>query len=522
MGQRRRLLRSAVGARTVILREYQLQMVEAIRSAWASGVRRVLGVLPTGGGKTEVAIQLIMLNATPLNRVLVVVERKVLCQQWRARLHRHGVAHVGIVQGENTIGLSATVLVATVQSLRTRGVPEDVHLIVIDESHIWHESHNDLLLKLDGARVLGLTATPVCAGLGQCFDTMVIGATIKELIRLGHLVQPRYFAPNAGEIERALARVAIRAGDYVVNELSAAMRGKAIMGDVVGTWQRRAEGRQTIAFCVDKAHAHDLAAQFVAVGIETRVVLDDTDDVERFGIFQAFDRGDVKVLCSVGVLAIGFDSPVAACAILARPTCSLGLYVQQGGRVLRPFSGKVDALVLDHAGNTLQHGLLEDFISPTELSVEDRRSGKKKRRQRAELWVCQNCEAINDRSSSECAECGEPRVHHAEVVVIDGELRTVEQGRDESLHEPAQREIKTFYAMALWHAQKKGLKSGWAYHATRRRFRLEEQQARMLLPPPWDQPIPLGPDDAAARWFHADFLRSQIAYKKGKKHRSTA
>ena len=165
---------------------------------------------------------------------------------------------------------------------------------MIDESHIWHEGHDDVLLKLGDARVLGLTATPLREGLGLRFDKLVVGATIRKLIELGHLVPVRYFAPGPEAIEQALAAVAIRAGDFAIKELSAAMRGKAIMGDVVDELQRRAADRQSVAFCCDKAHARELAAEFVAAGIEACVVLDDTDDDERKAIFAAFDRCQMR------------------------------------------------------------------------------------------------------------------------------------------------------------------------------------------------------------------------------------
>ena len=358
------------------LRVYQQQMVNVIHERWAAGHRRVLGVLPTGGGKTEIAIDVIRNEATPRTRVLVLVERKVLAHQWAARLRAQGVGHVGILQGDNSIGLSSPIIVAMVQTIRTRGIPEDVSLIVIDESHIWHGTHDTVLEQSGDARVLGLTATPLRAGLGLRFDTMVVGATIGSLIAQGYLVRPRYFAPANETIEHALAGVAIQAGDYAVDQLSQAMRAKAIVGDCVGEWQRRGQDRQTIAFCVDKAHAADLAAEFVAAGIAAEVIVDDTKDDARKRVFNDFDKREVRVLVSVGVLSIGFDSPVAACAILARPTLSTSLHIQQGGRVLRPFGGKTDALILDHAMNTLRHGRLEDFEPPEDLSMIDKTTDK--------------------------------------------------------------------------------------------------------------------------------------------------
>jgi superfamily II DNA or RNA helicase len=495
------------------LRGYQAEMVESIRECWEIGLRSVLGVLPTGGGKTEVAIEIIRAEATPTNRVLVLTERKVLCHQWHARLRRHGLGHVGILQGENSIALSAPIVVAMAQSVRTRGIPEGVKLIVIDESHIWHQTHDTVLDRAGTARVLGLTATPLREGLGLRFDTVVVGATIQQLIDEGHLVRPRYFAPSSDDIEAALASVAIRAGDYAADQLSKAMRGKRIMGDIVGTWQRRGENRQTIAFCVDKAHAADLAAEFTAAGIAAEIVVDDTPDEDRKRIFDAFDRLEVRVLVSVGVLAIGFDSPVASCAILARPTMSTSLHIQQGGRVLRPFPGKVDALILDHAANTLTHGRLEDFVPPTDLSKVDKRTDKRTRRDAPQAWVCRNCEAVNVMADDICAECGTPRRRLSAVVVLDGELRAVEYDYDDELPGPTTQDIRSFYLMSRWYARGKGFRNaeGWAYYATARRFKLDSQLAKKVIAWHWRDLEPLPPDDGASRWFRADYLRSRVA-----------
>ena len=495
------------------LRAYQAEMVDAIRQRWAAGQRRVLGCLPTGGGKTEVAIQIILEEATPTNRVLILVERKVLCRQWANRLRRHGLGHVGILQGDNTIALSAPVIVATAQSIRSRGIPQDVRVIVIDESHIWHETHDRVLASAADARVLGLTATPLREGLGLRFDTVVVGATIKSLIDADFLVKPRYYAPTGDAIDQALAGVAMRAGDYAADQLSRAMRSKSIMGDVVGTWQRRGEDRQTIAFCVDKTHAAELCAEFLAAGVVAEIVVDDTEDLDRERIFGAFDRCEIRVLVSVGVLAIGFDSPVAACAILARPTMSTSLHIQQGGRVLRPCEGKTDALILDHAGNTLVHGKLEDFVPPTDLSKVDRRTDKRARRDAAEAWVCKGCNAINALHHDICVECGLPRRRHTELVVLEGELVAVEAVPGQALPGPMLLDLRTFYLMSLWYGRSRHFQKpeAWAYYATQRRFRLADPVARNLIAWGWRHHEPVVPDAEAARWFRADFQRNRIA-----------
>lgn len=53
----------------------------------------------------------------------------------------------------------------------------------------------------------------------------------------------------------------------------------------------------------------------------------------------------------------GFDYPELSCCIQARPTKSLALHLQMVGRIMRVANGKNGAIILDHAGNILEHGV---------------------------------------------------------------------------------------------------------------------------------------------------------------------
>ena len=499
-------------------RPYQLQMAAEIRSRWAEGQRRVLGVLPTGGGKTEVAMS--MIDEQTSGRALIVVERKTLATQWVARMRRHGVKRsIGLLQGDNTRGVDSSILVATAQTISRRGVPEGVTLVVIDESHIWHKSHDDVLGKLADANVLGLTATPLREGLGLRFDTVVVGARIRELQADGFLVAARYFAPRPDAIRQALESVTIRAGDFAANELSTVMRNKIIIGDVVSEWQQRGEDRQTIAFCVDKQHARDLCDEFVMAGVAAEVVLDDTTDDDRKRIFIDFENSATKVLVSVGVLGVGFDAPNAACAILARPTLSYSLYLQQGGRVLRPCADKEDALILDHAGNVHRFGLLEEFEPPTDLSMVDKKTDRRARHESSDAWICRSCEAVNSNSVTICEECGTSRRRHSAVVLLDGELVNVQYADNEELPGPTQARMFEVYQMLRHFGHSKSMKNpdGWAWFAAQKRFEIPPEKARTLIPWDWKLREPIPPDEETSRWLSADYARQRVIQRYGQR-----
>src|SRR5690606_7344165 len=145
-------------------------------------------------------------------------------------------------------------------------------------------------------------------------------------------------------------------------------------------------------------------------------------DHERDGAVARFRRGETLVLSNADLFGEGFDVPAIEAAILLRPTKSLSLYLQQAGRALRPAEGKAEAIILDHAGNSLTHGLPDD---EREWSLADR-----EKRRRAEVIdvpvrQCSECFFVY-RPAPVCPSCGHrPPVRAREVEVIDGSLEEV-------------------------------------------------------------------------------------------------
>ena len=153
--------------------------------------------------------------------------------------------------------------------------------------------------------------------------------------------------------------------------------------------------------------------------------------------------------------------PGAHVGIFLRPTQSLGLYLQQIGRILRPCEGKSHALLLDHVGNCYLHGLPDDSRQWT-LAGDD---GEAKRKPGAGVRICAHCFCALPSQAKACSECGyEFPAKPREIEQRDGELAEItpemlarraerrEQGRAQSLE--ALREIE----------RRKGFRRGWAEH----------------------------------------------------------
>ena len=169
------------------------------------------------------------------------------------------------------------------------------------------------------------------------------------------------------------------AGEFHQTQLGAVMDDAVLVGDVVTTWQEKGENRPTFLFAVNCDHARHLYERFVEAGIGAAYIDGDSPEGERQAIFERFRAGEVRVICSVGVLTTGVDEDVR-CIIDAQPTKSEIRHVQKIGRGLRTAPGKDHLLVLDHAGNHLRLGEVtaSSTASCTMERQRPRRNGRPK------------------------------------------------------------------------------------------------------------------------------------------------
>ncbi|MBP6582809.1 MAG: hypothetical protein KA204_04970, partial [Chromatiaceae bacterium] len=211
--------------------------------------------------------------------------------------------------------------------------------------------------------------------------------------------------------------------DYKEQELGAAMNRQELVGDIVKTWQERGENRPTLCFTVNIAHSKSVRDDFRRAGVEAAHIDAYTDASERRDLIAGFRAGTIKLLTSVNVLGIGFNVPDASCLILARPTLSEALHVQQCGRGLRTAPGKADCIILDHSGNCLKHGLPHHFVVP-DLDMGDAPDpAKAKRKERAPFVACGECGGVMAREEITCPHCGLDRPERmSKVAYRDGKL----------------------------------------------------------------------------------------------------
>jgi superfamily II DNA or RNA helicase len=327
---------------TITLRDYQTAAKRAVVEKWMTGDRRTLITLPTGAGKTVVFGSLVAQANGSNKRALVLAHTEELVDQAARTLRTllPGV-DVGVVRAHHDQH-DAQVIVATVQTLRSRRRLERIGrfgLIVVDEAHhAIAKTYRDIMEHFgafDANRklplVLGVTATADRGdgkGLSEVFESIAYEIGIFDLIQRGYLSDIR------------AKRVLLDAG--APEHIAAAIRDHA-------------PGRKSIVFLPTVEMAEQTAAAINAIGLRARSVSGQTPKAQRQQIIEDIRAGRLQCVTNCMVLTEGFDAPLLDCAVMARPTSSRALYQQSAGRVLRPFIGKTDALILDVVGVTTRH-----------------------------------------------------------------------------------------------------------------------------------------------------------------------
>lgn len=465
----------------IALRDYQQDALEALRREMRAGHQRIILQALTGLGKTVMASAMIQGAASKRKVTLFVAHRRELITQASEKLSGFGVQHGLILPGERP-GNDEFVYVGTVQSFTARMArgsfdPAEVQLIVFDEAHrSAASSYAAMMAAFPKARIIGLTATPTRGdekGLGDTYTALVQTMTYEEAFERGYLVQPKYYAPFTPDLEN----VKTRAGEFVEADLEAEMNKPSLTGDIVSHYARYARKpdgslRLGIVFAVNVRHSIALAAAFNAAGILAAHVDGETLTRDRDEIMRQFRAGEVTVLVNVGIATEGLDVPECSAVVLACPTKSVIKHLQTAGRALRPHpeSGKTDALILDHAGNVLRLGTVEEYKDWTlEKGADHGPQAKTKKKEDIKDITCDSCGHLFH-SAKICPSCGFEHVVERsprDIEVAEGDL--VELGATEG-RKYTQDEKKQWWAMMLHDVQMRREKPGVAYFAYKHKF----------------------------------------------------
>jgi superfamily II DNA or RNA helicase len=442
------------------LRPHQADVVEKLEKGFSQHRCQLL-YAPTGFGKTEVAMHIMVQEAKKGVKVAMVLDRIVLVNQTSTRLSKYKINHGVMQAGHWRYRPYENIQVCSAQTLERRSDFPDVGLLIIDECHVQRKQVIDFIKSNPDIRVIGLTATPFTTGLGSTYTHVVGAKPTGELIEEKWLVPLKIFI--AKEIDMTGAKKV--AGEWSQDEVST--RGMKITGDIVDEWINKTNQlfggpKKTVVFASGVEHGRDLVRQFGERGYNfVSISYKEDDDFKRETI-EDFSRPDTKItgLIATDILTRGFDVPDVLIGVSARPfSKSFSSHVQQMGRIMRPCDGKTHGVWLDHSGNYLRFRKEWDELfdeGVTELK-DGAESAKKEPPEKVKKESkCGGCGALWIWPDRVCGECGWTRPMK-EVLNVPGKMVELESTQKDQRHENQQ-----FYSELLFYSRMRGYKDGWA------------------------------------------------------------
>ncbi|MGE2731764.1 DEAD/DEAH box helicase [Mycolicibacterium vaccae] len=390
------------------LHDFQATVSQRFRELLRSRekTKRAMLSLPTGAGKTRVAVQSLVehfRDGEIDGPVLWIAQSEELCEQavqawaevWRA-MGPPKTLTIGRLWDANSaepVPDEPHVVVATIQKLATSIIGEERYdwlsraaVVVVDEAHrgattptttklfkwLGLEARGD-----DRCPLVGLTATPFI-GANEELNKILVARYGRNRLdtglfpednteRLISLLQER----------RILARAKHESIDGVDIELSAEQMAelnqfqrlpRSIEAKLGANTARNAElvkciknqpnDWQTLVFAASVENAQTLAALLTLEGISAAAITAETRSGVRRLYVQRFKDRDIRVLTNFGTLTTGFDAPEVRAVYVGRPTYSPNLYLQMIGRGLRgPANGGTDeCLIVDVKDNVRMYG----------------------------------------------------------------------------------------------------------------------------------------------------------------------
>lgn len=363
----------------------------------------VLAFAPTGFGKTVLAGALIQILFNAGKRVIFAVHRIDLIKQTAGTFDAFGIPFSYIAAGHH-YNPYHRVYIASILTLKNRMTKIKADYIFVDEAHLsaaagWAAVSKHY--KEQGAKQIGLTGSPERLDgkpLGDVWDEMVMGPSVRWLIENGHLSRYRAFAPKLVDTSGLHSRK----GEFISAEVEALMDGKAVIAGAAKHWRRYADGLRTIAFCPSVKKAQEYAEEFSALGIPSIALDAETPQHVRVQAFNDFADGKLMVIFNCALFCEGFDLAAQVgrditieCCMQLSPTQSLAKHLQQMGRALR--KKPYPAVLLDLVGNIGRLGLPDD---DREWSLEGRPAKRE-----VKMITCDQCFAPHH-PARVCHECG--------------------------------------------------------------------------------------------------------------------
>jgi DNA repair protein RadD len=407
----------------LVLRDYQVATVAALRDALNRGVSAPCVSVATGGGKTVIIAALAKELAAKGHHIVVLTHSRELIRQLDRTLCRFlDPSKVGVIAaGLGRKDEPRQVQICQIQSVGRN--PDRIgprRIVIVDElQSVNHEQGQylttieHLRVKTPDLRLIGLSATPfrtttgLCYGKGRMFDECVHRVGMRELIDAEWLTP---IIGKTGDKDFKVEGVAMRGGDFKPDELEKFMADQSKVDRAVADMMPRMEGRrQVLVFTTGLKHNAMIVDAIKKYDSRVESIDGTMENNQRDSILNRFANGTTRFVPNCAILTTGYDDSGIDGIVMLRPTRSPGLLIQCAGRGLRKRDGKPNCLFLDYGGSLSHFGPLDQI----EENITLKKRGPPGK---APTKVC-DCGTVLHLSAIKCPDCGKefPRqLNHAE------------------------------------------------------------------------------------------------------------
>lgn len=412
----------------IIPRWYQEEAIDAIYHYFMNGGKgNPIIALPTASGKSIIPAVFIerVMKRWSNQRFLVITHVSVLITQNSDKMLEVWVnAPIGIHSaGLKQRDILAPIIFGGIQSM-IKIVEAFGHrdIIFIDECHLVSQEENSQYLKFlaimkkinPNLKIVGLTATKFRMGQGLLTDDGVFTDIIYDLTTMegfNKLLAEGFLCPLVPQsrvTKLNVSNVDIQGGEFVKNQLQheidrAEITWKALQETVYYGQNRKS----WLIFASGVDHANHIAEMLNKLGIECASVHSKQKPEYNNAALKAHKNLELQSIVSFHKLTTGLDHPAVDLIDDLNPTMSIVKHIQKYGRGMRPYSTKLNCLVLDHAGNIQRLGPVNDPMIP---SKKGNKTGD------LPIKICEACGVYNHISARKCDSCGHPFEFQVKIV----------------------------------------------------------------------------------------------------------
>ena len=326
------------------LYEHQEISLAQIQERREKGIRAFLIVLPTAAGKSRIVEEDIQKFAAGKEqfRALILAPNTNIIADWKERIDKD------LQPLQDRIDIKTYSYAVRHYHEKTR---DYYSYIVVDEAHHAVAPMLKRVIQYYAPEFLiGLTATdqrPDKKRLEEIFGNYTTELSLKDAMEKGVVARANVYRI---ETNIDLSHVRFNGKDYVNADLEKSVRVTSrneLIVNVLKDYFTEGDAgkRQGIIFCINKAHTKEMARLLNAAGISAQDYSGDTKHPEK--VMQEFKEHKIRFLCACDMISEGWDYPELGILVMARPTLSKVLYLQQIGRGLRRISIKKNVFVID-------------------------------------------------------------------------------------------------------------------------------------------------------------------------------